>query len=231
MKKPIMIAHRGFSGAYRENTELAFIKAAEHRSGGAETDIRITKDGVYVTHHNGEAVFEDGTSLVISESTFEELTAKPLLNNKTDDKVYLTTYKRYLEIMKENNMICFVELKGSFSDKQVKEIFNMAAEIYDLKKVILQSFDFDNLIKAHSFFPEMPLMLTYGASERNWERCFEYGFSIDIDQYIVTEEIISEFHKRNLEVGVWTVNDEENLNRIMSMGVDYIESDIFGGEQ
>ncbi len=231
MKKPIMIAHRGYSGAYRENTELAFIKAAEHLSGGAETDIRITKDGIYVTHHNASADFEDGSSLVISESTFEELTAKPLFNNKTEDKVYITTYKRYLEIMKENNMICFVELKGSFSDEQVKEIFGMADEIYDLKKVILQSFDFDNLIKAHGFFPEMPLMLTYGASEKNWERCFDYGFSIDIDQYVVTEEIVDEFHKRGLEVGVWTVNDEENLKRIKAMNVNYIESDIFGGEK
>lgn len=55
-KEICMIAHRGYSGKYLQNTELAFVQAARHGSGGAETDIRITSDGVYVTSHNPEAV-------------------------------------------------------------------------------------------------------------------------------------------------------------------------------
>ena len=41
-----MIAHRGYSSRYFQNTESAFIGAAKHGSGGAETDIRVTSDGV-----------------------------------------------------------------------------------------------------------------------------------------------------------------------------------------
>ncbi len=58
-----MIAHRGYSGKYHENTELAFTKPAEHGSGGAETDIRVTKDGVYVCSHNSSIILEDATEL------------------------------------------------------------------------------------------------------------------------------------------------------------------------
>lgn len=223
-----MIAHRGYSSKYQENTELAFIMAAQHGSGGAETDIRTTKDGVYVTNHNPDIVFEDGTSLVIADSTYEELTKKPLLNKKSDDRIYLCTLKRYLEIMKENNMICFVELKDDFSDEQVKDIFTLADEIYDLEKCILQSFVFDNLIKARKMFPKLPLMLTYGTNEKNYERCFEYGFSIDIDINAVNEKIVKEFHDKNLEVAVWTVDNEEDLKKAFKLGVDYIESNVFG---
>jgi len=224
-----MIAHRGYSSVYLENTALAFEKAAEHHSGGAETDIRTTKDGVYVTNHNRDIIFEDGTSLTIKDSTFEELTNKPLLNNKTDDKLYLCTLERYLEIMRDNNMICFVELKDVFTDVQIKEIFGLVDRIYDLKKCILQSFEFDNLIRARNLFPELPLMLTYGTNEKNYERCFDYGFSLDIDHVAVTEKIIKEFHDRNLEVGVWTVDKQEDLEKCISLGVDYIESNVFGG--
>lgn len=230
MKKNVcMIAHRGYSACYPDNTELAFLEAAKNGSGGAETDVRITKDGVYVTNHNDEVTFEDGTELLVAESTYEELTAKPLKNKKSDHTVYLCTFERYLEIMKENNMICFIELKGGFTDEQVKALFETAARVYDLSKCIMQSFEFDNLIKAREMFPELPLMLTYGSNESGYERCFDYGFSIDAEYRIITPEMIEEFHGRNLEVALWTVNDREALDYCLSLGVDYIESDCFGG--
>lgn len=224
-----MIAHRGYSGKYLMNTELAFTKAAEHASQGAETDIRMTKDGVLVCSHNREAVLKDGTELIVADSTFTELTAQPLKNNLTDDDVYLCTFKRYLEIMKENNMICFVELKDSFADEQVADVFKMVKEVYDIKKCLLQSFDFDNLIRIHNLCPELQVMLTYGTSERNYERCFDYGFSLDVDQFAVTDKMIKEFHDRGLEVALWTANTKEDFERCKKMGVDYIESDFFGG--
>lgn len=229
MKKICMIAHRGYSSKYLMNTEQAFIEATRHGSGGAETDIRRTKDGVYVTSHDHDAVFADGSSLIVSDSTFAELTAKPLRNDKTDNDVYICTFRRYLEIMRDNDMICFVELKGEFTDEQVGEVFRMVAEVYDLKKCIFQSFEFDNLIRAHEQFPELPLMLTYGCNERNYERCFDYGFSIDVDYNVVTEDMIRQFHDRGLEVAVWTVNTPEVFERFKNMDVDYIESDVFGG--
>lgn len=229
MKNICMIAHQGYSGKYLGNTEQAFLMAAENRSGGAETDIRMTKDGVLVCNHNKTAVFEDGTELAIADSTFAELTAKPLKNRHNNGDVYVCPLRRYLEIMKENSMICFVELKGAFTDGQISDIFDLVREVYDLSKCILQSFDFDNLVRIHQQIPDLPVMYTYGTNERNYERCFDYGFSIDVDQYVITEKMIEEFHERNLEVGVWTVNEPDRLEYIRSLGVDYIESDFFGG--
>ena len=222
-----MIAHRGYSGKYPPNTALAFEKAAEHGSAGAETDIRRTKDGVYVTNHDAEVRYADGTALTVAEHTLAELTAKPLLNRLTDDEVYLCTFRHYLEIMRNHRMVCFVELKGSYTDGQVKEIFGLAAEVYDLKKCILQSFDFDNLLKCRAMFPELPLMFTYGTGESGWERCFDHGISIDADQYVLTDEMLEAFHAHGLDVGVWTVNDESRVAHFKQKGVDWIESDIY----
>lgn len=226
-KKICMIAHRGYSGAYQQNTALAFREAAKHGSGGAETDVRITKDGYFVTNHNSEVVFADGTEVQVADATLEELRAKPIKNTKTDDEIYICTFREYLEIMRDSNMVCFVELKGEWPEEKIKEVFDMAAEVYDLKKVILQSFSFDNLLLAHKLFPTMPLMLTYGSAEREYERCFDYGFSIDVDYVTVSKKMIRRFHERGLEVGIWTANTPLTLAYCKALGADYIESDVF----
>ncbi len=222
-----MIAHRGYSGKYPENTALAFEMAAEHGSGGAETDIRRTIDGIYVTSHNSEVIFKDGTSLVIEESTYEQLTQKPLKNKKTRDEVYLCTFRKYLEIMRDNDMICFIELKGEYTDAQIKEIFTLAEETYQLEKCILQSFNFDNLLKARELFPNLPLMLTYGTNDTNYERCFEYGISIDTNLNQLSEEMVEGFHSRGLLVAAYTANDFMSLCYGKSFDVDFIESDYY----
>ena len=222
-----MIAHRGYSGKYPGNTALAFEMAARHGSAGAETDIRRTKDGVYVVSHDAEVHFADGTDLSVAEHGYAELTAKPLRNDKTDDEVFLCTFRQYLGIMREHGMVCFVELKGEFGAEEVKEIFSLAAEVYDLKQCILQSFDFDNLLRARALFPDLPLMLTYGTESSGWERCFDHGISIDASQRALTDEMIRAFHDRGLDVGVWTVNDADALAAFRAKGVDWIESDVF----
>ena len=222
-----MIAHRGYSGKYPENTALAFEKAAEHGSGGAETDIRRTKDGVYVTSHNAEITLKDGTTMVVEEHTYAELTAQPLKNKKTKDDVYLCTLKEYYEIMQKYNMVCFVELKGDYTDEQIREIFTLGEQVYSLDKIILQSFSFDNLLKARELFPELPLMLTYGTDDTNYEKCFEYGISIDADYSMITEEMIQQFHDRGLLVGAWTCNTYMEISYAKSFDLDFIESDYY----
>ena len=226
-----MIAHRGYSGKYPENTELAFVQAAKNNFGGAETDIRLTKDGVYVTSHNSTVVFEDGSEMGIEDHTYAELTAKPLKNKKTKDTVYLCTYKRYLEIMKEYDMICFIELKSGssdgYTDEQVKEIFDIAAETYDLSKCILQSFDFNVLLQARKLFPELPLMLTYGADDTGYERCFDYGISIDANLNQLSDEMINGFHERGLLVAGYTANNFMQLCYGKSFDIDFLESDYY----
>lgn len=222
-----MIAHRGYSGKYPENTELAFVKAGEHGSGGAETDVHRTADGVYVTSHDSEISFEDGTSMVIEEHTYEELTKKPLKNEKTKDKVYLCTFRRYLEVMKSFDMVCFVELKGAYTDEQIGEIFGLAKEVYALDKCILQSFDFDNLIKARRIFPDLPVMLTYGTGDSNYERCFEYGFSIDANLNQISKKMVDDFHEHGLLVAAYTANDFLALCYGRSFDLDFLESDYY----
>lgn len=221
------IAHRGYSGKYLQNTEEAFLKAVEHGSGGIETDVRITKDGVLVVNHDDEAHYADGTNMDIAEHTYEELISRPLANKFTDTDLRVCTFHRYLEICRDGNMVCFIEFKGHFPDEKIIEAFEMAGEVYDLSMCSLQSGDIDNLIRAHKLFPKLDIMLTCGEHDEDVDRCLAYGFDIDMNYRGITDETVQLFHDHNLKVGLWTANTVEALAYCVSKNVDYIESDIF----
>ena len=223
------IAHRGYSGRYLQNTEEAFLKAVEHGSGGIETDVRITRDGVLVVNHNSEARFADGTEMEISSHTYAELSAKPLANPYTDTDLRICTFRRYLEICRDGHMVCFIEFKGNFPDEKIVEAFRLAEEIYELSMCSLQSFDFDNLIRAHRLFPKLGIMLTAGSDcgAEEISRCIDAGFDIDMAWDYITDDIVSRFHEKGLKVGLWTANKKEVLDFCLAKNVDYIESDFF----
>ena len=69
----IVLAHRGFRGAYPENTLLAFQKAAELHVDGLETDIHSTRDGVLVVCHDETVDRTTNGSGLIKEMTWDEL--------------------------------------------------------------------------------------------------------------------------------------------------------------
>src|SRR5699024_3493786 len=68
-----IIAHRGASVAATENTMTAFQKAAELGVSGIETDIRLTKDGIPVLHHDPTLKRLTGSKKAIKDLTLEEL--------------------------------------------------------------------------------------------------------------------------------------------------------------
>lgn len=224
---PAFIAHRGYSGRYQANTEEAFLAALAHGSDGIETDVHFTSDGVLVVNHNAEVTYADGSTLTIADHTFAELTAKPLRNEHTDTTQYLCTFRRYLEICRQGNVIAFIEFKGIFPDDRIHAAFEMAKEVYTLEKCSLQSFQFDNLLRAHQMYPTLGIMYTCGKRDENVEKCLTLGFDIDMDYRGIDGKTVRDFHEKGLQVGLWTANTKEVLDFCLAQNVDYIESDVF----
>ncbi len=221
------IAHRGYSGRYQMNTDEAFLQAVRHGSDGIETDVRVTADGVLVVNHDDTVKYADGTELDVGTSTYDELSKKPILNRFTDTELHVCTFRRYLEICRDGNMVCFIEFKGAFTDEKINEAFQMASDVYDLGMCSLQSFDFDNLVRAHAAFPGLQIMLTCGEYNGDVERCLEYGFDIDMHYERITDELVERFHEKGLKVALWTANTREALEACLAKNADYIESDFF----
>ena len=50
------------------------------------------------------------------------------------------------------------------------------------------------------------------------------AYSLNIYMNSVTKELVDDTHRKNMKVFAWTVNDNEDIKRIKSMGVDGIIS-------
>ena len=59
-----VIAHRGFSGEYPENTLLAFRKAIEAGCDGIELDVQLSGDGVFI---DGDGAMVESSTIAIAE--------------------------------------------------------------------------------------------------------------------------------------------------------------------
>ena len=225
---PEYVAHRGYSEYYPDNTAASFTAATQKDFFGIETDVRKTADGVLVCSHDADAIFVDGSKLKVEESTYAELTAKPLKNTKTKDDAYICTFKEYLSICKKGNKVAVVELKDVFTEEMVNQVLAEIDETYDRKKCTVIAFDYDSLYRVRLADPTMELQ--YLSSEKRdprFEECLEKGISIDVHYRVLTRTLVKKFHDKGLEVNVWTINDTRRKNRVRRLGVDYVTSNLF----
>ncbi|MGQ0524661.1 MAG: glycerophosphodiester phosphodiesterase [Betaproteobacteria bacterium] len=68
-----VVAHRGFSARFPENTALAFEKAILVGADIIETDLRLTRDGKAICSHDADLGRIAGVRKLIAESTLAEL--------------------------------------------------------------------------------------------------------------------------------------------------------------
>jgi len=85
-----IVGHRGVRGLAPEHTVIAINKALEAKVDEIEVDVRITKDGVLILHHDPTCQDASGNKLVVREASFDEL-----LRHKPD----LITLEQAIELI------------------------------------------------------------------------------------------------------------------------------------
>ena len=115
---------------------------------------------------------------------------------------------------------------AAFVDMLMKVI--TAKNISD--RVIIQSFDRRTLQYLHKKYPTIKTALLIESFDKNSFRkqLKDLGFSPTIyspEQSLVNPNLITECHKRNIQIIPWTVNDKKDISKFKKMGVDGIISD------
>jgi glycerophosphoryl diester phosphodiesterase len=215
-----IIGHRGAAGHEPENTLISFKKALDLGVDMIELDVHVLATGeLIVMHDNKVDRTTDGTGYV-RDYTFSELRK---LDAGHGEKIPLLS--EVLDLV-DKKVPMNIELKGLGTAKSAAELIKE----YKQEKgwtddlFIVSSF---NHIELAEFIQLMPSIHTGALSEGILIGYAAFAeelgsFSTNLSAEFVTPEFVDDAHKRNLEVFVYTINDESEIARMCALGVDGI---------
>ena len=221
-------AHRGFSGKYPENTMLAFRKAVEEGVDGIELDVQLTKDGeVVIIHDETIDRTTDGKGLVVSY-TYDELRKFDASFKFRGQCGFnpIPTLREYFELIKDKNLVTNIELKTGLNEYfGIEEKVWKLIEEYRLEdRVLISSFNHYSVLRMKSIAPN----LKYGLLTETWIiNAGKYTEDVGVKCYhphflSMTAENVKELKEHNIEINVYTVNEEKDIRDMIEKGIDIV---------
>ena len=207
-------AHRGVSSDHRENTLEAFHAAVQQEADSIELDVWLTKDNQLAIHHDKTCEGKD-----IEGSTLERLpNFVPTLND------VLNNFK---------TIPLNIELKISpFTDLQrlaERVVYELNGKITS-SPLLVSSFNLEILQNLRKY--SRRIRLGYLTAQEDWERSklFEMvtknNFQAVHPHYsLVSEDFMNISKENDVEVNVWTVNEQSAVARQVNLGVNSIITD------
>ena len=220
-----VFAHRGFSGKYPENTLLAFQKALETGCHGVELDVHLTKDNVLVIIHDETLERTTDGAGWVKDYTYDELCRFNAAANfpGCDSFERIPTLREYFELIADHkDFITNIELKTSviWYEGIEAETLKMLDEFDRRDTTIISSFNHLSVLKMKELAPDMKC----GFLEDSWlvnqaEYCTSGGVECFHPYfYNMVPEEIAKLKKAGIEINVWTVNTDEEINLMLDRG-------------
>ena len=219
-----IIAHRGYSDLYPENTLIAFSQAISVGAGGIELDIHQLEDE-FIVFHDWDMQRLTGCKLKISDTSLEQVAQLKVNDHESIPKLSEVgaLVRSQLPINIEIKSLKNVELFSQYLQNMISD--------FDCN-LILSSFDHSllnscrlalrksagNTIKYAGLVEQCPPLLAAYTEELELEIAA-------INCHHVSQAFVDDAHARGKEVWCYTVNTLNDLSAMYRMGVDAIFTD------
>lgn len=216
-----MIAHRGLSGLFVENTMSAFKAAGKASFYGIETDIHITKDNKFIAFHDNTTRRLSRINLRIEETDYATLRLLPIKFHR------MPSLKEYIRCCKNFEKIAVLELKNPMSKENILGIIETIEELDYINETIFISFSVQNLKYIRECKPTQTVQfLTEKFNSKTLDLLIKNRFDLDIIYTSLSESVVQLCHDNGIKVNCWTVNEPADAERLIDHEVDYITSNI-----
>jgi glycerophosphoryl diester phosphodiesterase len=218
----LIIAHRGASGRFPENTLRAFRAAVDAGADMCELDVQFTRDGgLAVIHDDRVDRSTDGAGLVAAMSLEElrRLDAGIRFGQQFKGERIPTLD----EVFAATKGLCAlnVELKSAGVERAVCDCVR-ANDAFD--SIIVSSFDWAALSHIREIDRRIPIgLLAKRAPTRMLAAAAAMGAEAIHPRFdLISQSMCDAAHQRNLSVYAWTVDDVGEMKRLRGCGVDGI---------
>ena len=217
-----IFAHRGYSGKYPENTMLAFEGALKLSVNGIELDVHKTKDGKLAAIHD-ESI--DRTFLGNGLVKDYDLRDLKKLENRDEkfreniDSIIGTLEEVILLVSFKDDFVLNIELKTDVIHYNgIEEDVLEMLDSYDMiENTIISSFNHESLKICKKINKNIKTAVLYSEPiEDIVNYAKELGvYAIHPDYKLVDKSLIKKCHENNILVNAYTVNEKEDIERLI----------------
>lgn len=214
----ITIGHRGAMGYEPENTLNSFKKALILGVDMVEFDVYVCATGEVVVIHDDKVNRTTNGKGYVFDKTFGELRSLDAGNGQL-----IPTLEEVLDLVDRKAMVN-VELKGAGTAKPVQLILEKYVKEngWSYADFMVSSFNHHELEAFHRLCPEVKIGALLTGIPLDYAMFAQRlgAHSVNLCQEFINKEFVDDAHQRGLKVFVWTVNDEDDIERMKALGVD-----------
>lgn len=219
--RPLLIAHRGASRAFLENTLAAFQRALDLGVDGIELDVHGTRDGVLVVHHDPTLAIRHGEA--VEQVPIASLSAAVVAAHRLHTGDAVPTLEAVFDLVGHRSTM-YVEVKAAGVEALVAALLDRHPTV----RAEVHAFDHRIPVGVRTLRPGTPIGLlsaSYPLDVRavlagaNAEAFWQHAPLID-------ESLVHAVHAAGARLIAWTVNDAPHARQLAAWGVDGLCSDV-----
>jgi glycerophosphoryl diester phosphodiesterase len=243
---PRLFGHRGAAGLAPENTLASFRRAVQDGAEFLELDVHATRDGVVVVIHDATLDRTTDGQGAVRERSFVEIRRCDAGFRFAQDGghpyrgrgVQIPSLEELLDEMPQVPLN--IEVKQAEPPIEPM-VIGLLERKRALDRVVLAAEDDTIMRRIRTYAPRAATSASRGEARDFFERYLWRGFdgyaptarALQIPARfggldLVTAATLAAAHRFALEVHVWTVNEEAEMERLLRLGVDGVMSDFPG---
>jgi glycerophosphoryl diester phosphodiesterase len=219
MKKPISIGHRGAMGHETENTIASVKKALDLGVDMIEIDVFVLKTGEVVVFHD-----ETLDNLTNHKGKIEDYSFTDLQKVVVNGNHSIPTLAEIITVI-DKKVPLNIELKGKNTAQPTQKIVHSYYKKgWSKKNFVISSFLWEELKIYRKLDTNIPIAIL---TEENPIDAISIGiyvkaFAINPWFKTLTKQNVEYLHKSGFKINTYTVNEPEDINKVVELGVDGI---------
>ena len=219
----LIIGHRGAKGHVAENTIASVKYAIDLGANGVEIDEFKCKSGEIVVFHDINL-----SKILDVNLCIEDLNLKTIKSFRIENKYYIPTLEEILSLQLDD-LILNIELKGKGTAIPTIEILRkyFKKKLLKEKNILISSFDWDELLVFRSNSKTTPIAVLIDGNPLIALKFAEEvkAIAINSDYKFLNKKNVDIIHAKGYKLFPYTVNDVDEIKKLISLGVDGIITD------
>lgn len=254
----ILSAHRGYQPMGPENSILSFEAAGKLGFDYIETDVIMTRDGELVCIHDSTIDRTTNGSGNVSSLTYDEIREYSIdtasygfdIFSADKEKLYVPTFREYLEICQKYGAKPFIEIKDS-RENVIRKIIDTALEYFDADDIVMSCSTLSALETSYEYNRDVFHHLIWGdQSDSGYEKSIKVlsemvnsqgevyaGIAFNINgladklNYNRAKSWIDKAHDAGLLACLRGADDMTEVRLMFELGIDYYPTNTTSPEK